>query len=101
VSGTPAIDGYMRNFKFCRGSAVPSWDDGTVTGAGAAQRRAAEAWHLNQQNPPGVVASYPLSDAASPTTSDIGGTSSTAWNGTVTASAAGAIPTPWDAATYP
>lgn len=99
--GTPAIDGYLRNFKFSRGSSVPSWDNGTTGGAGAAQRRAAEAWHLNQENPPGVVASYPLSDAASPTTSDIGNASSTAWNGTVTASAAGAIPTPWDAPTYP
>ena len=99
--GTPAIDGFLRNFKFCRGSSVPAWDAGTTAGAGAAQRRAAEAWHTNQENPPGVVASYPLSDAASPTTSDIGNASSSAWGGTVTASAAGAIPTPWDAATYP
>lgn len=100
-SGTPAIDGFIRNLKFCRGSNVPSWDNGTVGGAGSAQRRAAEAWHTIQENPPGVVASYPLSDSASPTTSDIGNASSTAWNGTVTASAAGAVPTPWDAATYP
>ncbi len=100
-SNTIAPTGLIRSMTVASGPSVPGWDTGASTGPGPALRVAVEAFHVAQTMPPGVTGHYPLDDAASPSASDMGGDSSSAWGIGVAQSAAGAVPTPWDAATYP
>ncbi len=96
-SGTAAIDGFLREFVFARGSLVPGFDDGTVAGPGGALRRAVEAYHVAGAILPGAVEHYPLAGTnAATTVSDMGGAASSAWSGTVTATTAATLPTPYD-----